>query len=285
MPNQEESPVLLTKRQAVELLGLDVKTFDNYFKNAGEFSAEPRPNNRGFFKFDKAKLLTWQQNFNWRTVNLDKEEYAQCLDFALAIHFKEYVTSDFGTGRQREFGQKVTNWVKGQLGEIAVRKFFKQEFDTDIELDFEIRDAYVPQDVVGVKENGVIREPKIGIGIKSSKPKSAFLVLGSNEIGRDQRVSDVYIYCRPDLPDDHLLRISKEAVMALVKGQYHYDRYKDLIPEFSEIPCEIAGWCLLEELNEVTEIPGQTFDGTRFVIQSGKMRKSKEDWQNLINRL
>ncbi len=285
MPTQEQSPTLLTKKQAIELLGLEEKTLENYFKNAAEFSAEPRPNNRGIFKFDKAKLLEWKQNYNWRTVKLNKDDYAQCLDFALAIHFKEYVVSDFGTGRQREFGQKITNWVKGQLGEIAVKKFFKQEFKTDIELDFEIRNAIVPQDVVGVKENGATREPNIGIGIKSSKPKSAFLVLGSNEIERNQRISDVYIYCRPDLPDDHLLRISKEAVMSLVQGQYHYDKYKELIPEFTEIPCEVAGWCLLEELKEVTEIPGQTFDGTRFVIESGKMRKSKQEWQSLVNRL
>lgn len=47
--------------------------------------------------------------------------------------------SDFGTGRQREFGQKITNWVKGQLGEVAVKKFLKREFNLDVELDFGAR--------------------------------------------------------------------------------------------------------------------------------------------------
>jgi len=45
------------------------------------------------------------------------------LDFALAQHFRGYVLSDWGTARQREFGQKITNWVKGQLAESAVKKF------------------------------------------------------------------------------------------------------------------------------------------------------------------
>jgi len=114
----------------------------------------------------------------WRTVDLNKDDYALCLDFALAQHFRNYVQSDFGTGRQREFGQKITNWVKGQLGEVAVKKFLKREFNVDIELDFDIRDKIVLQDITAVKENGKMRTPKIGIGIKSSKPKSAFLVLG-----------------------------------------------------------------------------------------------------------
>ncbi len=48
--------------------------------------------------------------------------------------------SDWGTARQREFGQKITNWVKGQLAEVAVKKFFKKEFNVDVELDFRIYD-------------------------------------------------------------------------------------------------------------------------------------------------
>ncbi len=278
-------PNILTKRQAVEYLGLDEKTFDNYFKNAAEFPCLERNGGRGRFYFDQDVLEKWKVGVNWRTVSLDREDYALSLDFALAQHFRNYVQSDFGTGRQREFGQKITNWVKGQLGEVAVKKFLKREFGVDVELDFDIRDNIVLQDITGVAENGVIRQPKIGVGIKSSKPKSAFLVLGENEIKIEDRRSDVYVYCRPDIPDDHLLRITKEQINEAVKDKPHYSKYKDLMPEFTDIPCEIAGWCYYTDLRETTSIPGQEFDGVRFVKESGLLRKSKEDWQEFIQKL
>ena len=276
---------ILSKKEAVIFLGLDEKTFDNYFKNAAEFSCLERNGNKGRFSFDKDILREWKDNREWRTVQLTKDDYALCLDFALAQHFRNYVQSDFGTGRQREFGQKITNWVKGQLGEVAVKKFFKREFDLDIELDFDIRDDIVPQDIVAVKERRKIRKPKIGVGIKSSKPKSAFLVLGENEIKIEDRRSDIYIYCRPNIPDDHLLRITRDEIIEIVKNEPHYSKYEKLIPNFANIPCEIAGWCYYADLREVKNIPGQEFDGIRFVKESGLLRKSKKDWQDFIAQL
>jgi len=278
-------PKILSKKEAIEYLGLDQKTFDNYFKNASEFPCMKRVGARGRFYFDQDILFKWKESLAWRTVELDKEDYALCLDFALAQHFRNYVQSDFGTGRQREFGQKITNWVKGQLGEVAVRKFFKREFNVDIELDFDIRDKIVLQDIIGIKDKGKMRTPRVGIGIKSSKPKSAFLVLGENEIKIEGRRSDIYIYCRPDIPDDHLLRIAKEEINEVVKNKPHYSKYKDLMPDFASISCEVVGWCYYSDLRETDKIPGQDFDGVRFVKESGLLRKSKKDWEDLIKQL
>ena len=112
----------ISKIEAIQLLGLDEKTFENYFKNADEFTCLPREGKTRFF-FDEDKLKKWREDYEWRTVELDFDDYALCLDFALAQHFRGYVLSDWGTGRQREFGQKITNWIKGQLGEVAVKKF------------------------------------------------------------------------------------------------------------------------------------------------------------------
>ena len=72
--------------------------------------------------------------------------------------------------------------MKGQLAEVAVKKFFKNEFGIEVELDFRIYENIVPQDIIGVVENRKKREPRVGIGIKSSKPKSAFLILSENEV-------------------------------------------------------------------------------------------------------
>jgi len=278
-------PKILSKKEAVKYLGLDEKTFDNYFKNAKEFPCLKRNGARGRFYFNENTLRKWKEGLIWRTVELNKADYALCLDFALAQHFRNYVQSDFSTGRQREFGQKITNWVKGQLGEVAVQKFLKREFGLDIELDFDIRDNIVLQDIMGIGKKGKMRIPKIGVGIKSSKPKSAFLVLGENEIKIKERRSDIYIYCRPDIPDDHLLRITKEEINEVVKNKPHYLKYKDLIPDFANIPCEVVGWCYYSDLRETDKIPGQDFDGMRFVKESGLLRKSKKDWGNFIKQL
>lgn len=277
---------LITKAQAIQFLGLDEKTFDNYYRSGREFSPVERPNNRGRFLFNKEKLEKWKKEYEWRKVILTSEDYSLCLDFALAMHFRGYVLSDWGTARQREFGQKITNWVKGQLGEVGVKKFLKERFNAEVELDFNIYDEIVPQDIISITIDGEQRKPKLGVGIKSSKPKNIALVLGENEIQIESRSSDVYIFCRPDLPDDHLLRIAKDKIVSLVSDKPLFDKYKDVIPNFEDISCEIAGFCYKEELEKVQEIPGQTFDnGMRYVKFSGDLHRTKEEWEQLISKL
>jgi len=275
---------ILTKKEAIQFLDLDEKTFDNYFKSAEEFKHLPRQN-KGRFLFDQKKLRKWLKDYKWRTIELTVKDYVLCLDFALAQHFRGYVMSDWGTARQREFGQKITNWIKGQLAEVAVKKFFEKEFNTNIELDFRIYDEIVPQDIIGITENGKKRKPKIGVGIKSSKPKSAYLVLGENEVILPERRSDVYIFCRPNIPDDHLLRITKDRIIKVVENQQHYPKYKDNIPEFENMFCEITGWCKIDELGKATSIPGQEFTGVRYVKKTGLLHKDRDSWQKLINLL
>jgi len=275
----------LNRREAIQFLNLNEKVFDNYFRNADEFSCLPRENDRGRFYFDKAVLQKWLDGYKWRMVELTIEDYKLCLDFALAQHFRGYVLSDWGTARQREFGQKLTNWVKGQLAEVAVKKFLKKEFNVEVELDFEIRDEIVPQDIVSIVENGKPRDPKIGVGIKSSKPKSAYLVLGENEVTLPDRKSDIYVFCRPDIPDDHLLRVTRNRIRQLVRGQQHYKDYKDKMPRFEDIFCEVVGWCGIGELEKVTSIPGVDFSSNRYVKKTGLLHKEKEDWEKLIEKL
>lgn len=275
----------LSKKDAIIYTGLDPKTFDNYFKNAEEFKCLERNGSHDRFMFLEEDLTEWKKNYERRTINLTKADYALCLDFALAQHFRGYVLSDWGTARQREFGQKITNWVKGQLGEVAVKKFFKKEFNIEIELDFNIYGNIVPQDIIGIVRNGKMQKPRKGIGIKSSKPKSAYLILSENEINIPERRSDIYIYCRPDIPDDHLLRIAKQEIISLVKNMPHFNKYNTDMPDFSEIPCEVSGWCWADDLEEVTKIEGQDFEGKRFVKKSGLLKKSKKDWEKLISIL
>jgi hypothetical protein len=285
-PIAEPGDEVLSKREAIAFLGLDEKTFENYFRVAAEFSCLEREGGGGMFYFSKAALEAWKASFAWRSTELTLGDYSLCLDFALAQHFRGYVASDFGTGRQREFGQKITNWVKGQLAEVAVKKFFEREFGTPIELDFEIRDDIVPQDIIQVTKDGVSRIPRVGVGIKASKPKSAYLILGENEVHLEGRRSDYYILCRPDIPDDHLLRLTKERIIGVVRDQPHFHLYWDHMPGFANIACEVAGWCRIAELEEVTSIGAQEFEvGSRFVRQSGLLHRDRASWEELISAL
>jgi len=91
----------LDKKEAIDYLGLDAKTFENYFRFAGEFSCLPRAGGKGKFYFDKAHLEEWRASYQWRTIELTIDDYALCLDFALAQHFRGYVLrSDVNNGHQ-----------------------------------------------------------------------------------------------------------------------------------------------------------------------------------------
>lgn len=276
--------VNLDRKEAIAFLNLDEKVFDNYFKFADEFQCEPRYKG-GRYYFNFRRLCEWKEQYNWRTTQLRFQDYQLCLDFALAQHFRGYVLSDWGTARQREFGQKITNWIKGQLAEVAVKKFFNEKFNFEIDLDFDIHEQIVPQDIIMIEKNGVKRDPNKGVGIKSSKPKSAYLVLSENEVLIEDRKSDIYIFCRPNMPDDHLLRLTREKIIETVENQQHFSSYKEDIPFFENIFCEIAGWCKLEELEKVTEIPGQDFGGYRYVKKSGHLHKDQASWEELISLL
>jgi len=192
------------------------------------------------------------------------------------------VLSDWGTGRQREFGQKLSNWVKGQLGEIGLKYFCRERMQRDIELDFDMYDEIVPQDVLSITREGVTEKPSNKIAVKASKPKSSFLVLGTNEVDLDERSSDVYVFTRVDLPDDHLLRIARNDIKELVRNQQHYSLYEEFIPNLQPISVEVAGFAYIDDLEVVTEIPGQDFGGDRYVKRTGDLRRSLEDWDEAI---
>jgi len=272
----------LNRREAIEFTGLDGKVFNNYFKNAREFSPLPRPNNRGWYYFRQDELARWKEAYENRIFRLTRDDYAECLDFSLAMHFRSYVTSDWGTGRQREFGQKVSNWVRGQLGEIGFRYFCREKLGFEVELDFDMHDEIVPQDIIAITRNGRSETPRNNIGIKASKIKSSYLVLSANEVERDERRSDVYVFTRVDLPDDHLLRIAPKEIRNLVRNQRHFELYQADIPDFTPIHVEVAGFSYIDDLEVVTSIPGQDFGSERYVKRTGDLRRSLDEWQEAI---
>lgn len=265
--------VRLTKAGAARLLGMEQKQFNNFYEYATEFG-------RG--ALDRDRLLEWKKQYDSRCFPLSIKDYAKCLDFALAIHFRGYASIDWGTARQREFGQKVSNWVRGQLGELGFARFCHKRLGFDIELDFGMHEEIVPQDVLVIIKNGKKRKPVHRIAVKATKPRNASLVLSRNEVELPDRKSDVYVFTRVDLPDDHLLRISRREILSMLRTQQHFDSYKNKISRLGPINCEVAGFAYRKDLKLSNSIPGYEFDSERYVKQTGKLRRDLSEWREAI---
>ncbi len=240
----------------------------------------------------KNDLDCWKAEREKRIILLDLQDYAKCFDFALAMYYRGYTAVDWGTARKREAGQNLTNWIRGQLGEIAVQKFFKKEFGLEIELDFELHKEIVPQDIIGVKEGAKFREPKMKVAIKATKFQNSYLILGTADVEPENRKSDVYILTKINLPDDHLLRIAKEELEELLKNQKHFESYKDQLAGFEPIPCEVVGFSYRKELEKIDDtatlaqiLGTRNPTGARYVKASGELRTSKQDWQKIIDSI
>jgi hypothetical protein len=265
-----------TKSDAMRFLGMDAKQFNNFYSKGAEFE-EFKENG-----WNIERLTEWKRDYDSRCFMLGQDEYAKCLDFALAIHFRGYASIDFGTARQREFGQKVSNWVRGQLGELGFGHFCRERLGFDVELDFEMREEIVPQDVLAIIQNGQRRTPANRIAVKATKYTNVSLVLGRNEVELPNRQSDVYVFTRLNLPDDHLLRVGRQEIINLLQNQQHFHLYQDRIESLGPIKCEVAGFAYRRDLELSDSIPGYQFDSERYVKLTGNLCRNLDEWREAI---
>ena len=100
-----------------------------------------------------------------------------------------------GTGIRgvRSEVQMADDFILGILAEHGVKKFLKEKYGVEVELDTEVHlDHITEQDFIGIKENGKIRNLKIGVAVKSSKWKSCFNVIPPIEYESNNRKSDIF---------------------------------------------------------------------------------------------
>lgn len=273
----------LNKKEAVEFLGIDEKAFNNYREYSEEIVGEKQ---KGRWYFDKDHLSNWKSLKDSRTVELGLEEYQKCFKFAIQMVYGGLSLN--GIRGQRTEVQAADDVILGILAEHAIKRFLKEKFNTEIELDEEVHpEEITPQDFHRIKDGEDIREPKIGVGVKASKLKSCFLVLGSNEVEFENRVSDVYIFARVDLPSDHLFRILRDHSFFKEVREYmdDNDKFKKIL-ELGPIPVWICGFVYKEDLERVTSIPGQEFSvGHRYVKSVARLRNSEDEWKEMIAKL
>lgn len=273
----------LNKKEAIEFLNIPEKDFKNYF----EFSKEIQGDKIGSrWYFDKTKLFEFKKLKEERTIHLTMAEYEICFEFAIKMVYGGLSLN--GIRGQRTEIQAADDVILGILAEHAIKNLLKRKFKTKIKLDEEVHPEHItPQDFDKIEKNGSFRTPKLGVGIKSSKMKNAFLVLGANEVEFPERRSDVYVFARVGLPSDHLFRILRDhSFFGKVRKFFETnDKFRRIEP-LENIPVWICGFAYVNELEKVTAIPGQEFsNGHRYVKSVSKLHNTDNDWNSLISKL
>jgi len=193
-----------------------------------------------------------------------------------------------GIRGERTEVQAADDVILGILAEHAIQQLLSNKFSTEIKLDQGVHpEEITAQDFDEIKDGNIFRKPKLGVGVKASKMKNAFLVLGSKEVELVTRKSDVYIFARVGLPGDHLFRILRDhSFFGKVRKFFDENVRFKKIEKLENIPVWICGFCYADELEKVTSIPGQEFtNGYRYAKSVSKLHNSDEDWKNLIAKL
>ena len=197
------------------------------------------------------------------TITLSEEDYKKALyrSFRLLV-IADIAKTDFGSSRQRDFGQRWTDFTRGFLGELGIEQFFKKNLKLEIDLEeSEVGDVkkFLPSDITKVKDNGKWRDVKTNISIKTSKLKSMWL-----DIGSQVEHSDAFIFIKIALTTDHLVSFIKSNgfLERLVKmGQElgevaDYEKeiklLCDNIPDVKPFPAYIAGFVWRNDLKNGT---------------------------------
>jgi len=280
---------------------------------SGEFTKEPEGNTK--------KIVDLEEWFENRvlpnTVSVAWDDYMDALSSSFELlTLGEVAKTDFGSSRQREFGQLWTDFSRGFLGEIIIKKFFQNRFGEIIDLEQrEVGDVedYLPSDVTRIKKDGEWTEVEGTLSIKTSKLKAMWLGIPQNEYGS----SSAYTFVKMGIPLTHLATYLKEAdaiseLLERVDKEDKRERIKETIPDFEPIPAYIPGFAWSEDFEEgdlevhkanihahieggIGERPEEPPEGyesinTRgpdmseeYISGTGVLRWEKEDWMELVD--
>jgi hypothetical protein len=154
------------------------------------------------------KIQEWYiNNFKKYSFIINEETYLEAIIESLKIQFN-IVGSDFGSSKQRDFGQKWSDTIRGYIGELGTKQVFER-FNIKIDLGHEegsLKD-FLPQDIHKVKLpcESEFRDPKIKISIKSAKANGIWLDIPGDQINH----SDIYILAKIGIGTDHLFSFFK----------------------------------------------------------------------------
>lgn len=275
---------MLTTKEAVSFLRIPEKHFKNYFESSGEIKGTKVRNRWMFSEFE---LTQWANNKINSTVELTLAEYEECFQFAIKMAYSTNSRHGTGIRGQRSEVQMADDFILGILAENGVAKFMQEKYGISVGLDMEVHPQHItPQDIVSISNGTSTRVPNVNIAVKSSKIKSCFNIIDPLEYETPGRRSDVYIFARVDLPSDHLFRILRDHSFFKSVREFLDDSEEfRKIGVLKTVPIWVCGFSYHGEFDKVEEIPGQTFNGERYVKRVGEMHHTEDEWKDLVSKL
>lgn len=279
-----ESYEYLTLREAIRLSGIKEEYFTNYVFKGGELKATKR---KGKWQILRKEFEQWQEDRHFRIVKLTMDDYFKAFNFAVKQFYGAgAAVVEWGKTKRREIGEFLFNQVGGKLGELAFSKFLHDRFGVEIKISFDVEKELRGQDIFGVLERKkgrkISRLPGVKVSIKTTKMQNFNLWV----IEEDIDFSDAFVLCRLDLPLNHLLRVFRE--------HEKLSAIRDIIPELGEVEAEVVGFAWKDELKakgstlQMIGADGKLVQELRrpqYVMLSGELRKSIQDWQSLVSAL
>ena len=243
---------------------------------------------------DESDLKVWlEQRFLPNCILIDEIGYAKmCVD-ALKI-LSTTAPTDYGSSRQRDMGQLWADMTRGYLGELACLKFFeKNGIKATLGHEAGALQQYLPMDIHNIiQKDGTTREPKIKIGIKTTKWNGIWMDIPGNQFDH----SDIHILVKVGAGRDHLfsffkgLSVFKDKVLkkGVEVGSLSAKESDDLysrLPNFKPIPAYVVGFARKDQVYSLLPYEGKRgkkhFNVTSWngKISEGDLEKikSKED--------
>lgn len=229
---------------------------------------------------------------------IDEAGYTQmCID-ALKI-VSTTAGTDFGSSRQRDFGQLWADMTRGYLGEYAFKVFLENKFLISCQLDHEIGrlEDYLPTDIHNIKKSGDSwRKPKLSIGVKAAKWNGIWFDIPGDQFSH----SDIHVLVKVGTGRDHLFAFFKQ--LSVFKDKV-LKRGEDLgcisketsaemfsrLPDFNPIPAYVCGFVKKSDDHALLSYQGKkgnkhyTIAGWCGPIKSGDLEKIKQKEKVLGN--
>ena len=186
------------------------------------------------------------------TLLIDKDGYTEmCIDALKTISTQ--VLTDFGTSRQRDFGQAWADTIRGYLGEYSVVKYLQREFNVEAKLAHQrgVAETFYDSDISEVFKEGIWRKPNINIGIKTTKFNGLWLDVAKEQFAK----SHIHVQVKIGGGSTHLfsffkeLSVFKDKILKVgLDGNYLTQKESEQIwediPKFKSIPAYITGFAI-----------------------------------------
>lgn len=210
---------------------------------------------------------------NWTTV-LDRRDYLKALVHALPLLLR-FAPADYGTRRQRDWGQVLTDTIRGFLGEMGCARLIKARLEYELVLDYSRgpREVYLPSDITAVRKpdgSQVAIAENMGISIKTTKFNGIWLDIP----GAQCHHSKCFVLVKLGISREHFIaflkmisalrdKILKEAVSEGVINEELAGEVFNLVPDFRPIYCFAAGFITIDDINAQQKAGNLTYKEKR----------------------